>query len=301
MNEDTRESTKEFGPFDAATLPNNERPDVAESVPGRLGRLPTKSDTRALLFNRYADLPKTLPKATNFWRRRAPFTPRSFGNLLYGSCTRSKQAIAARRFERLEVRRTPTISDDEIVRVYVEMSNRLYGGGDNGAYETDALNEWRNPETTFRDTQGRALTIDAYVRLNPYDHEEIKTALWASEGHGLAFCINLPWAFSRIRPPHDWAVPAGQLMVGEWMPGSWGGHSMWLYDYDEIGLLFDHTWELEPQRITWDAASKYIDEVHLVIDSLDYWRKQKARAKKWLDLAKITTDVNKVSSLKIAA
>lgn len=266
----------------------------------QLGRLPSKSDTRALMFSRFASEPKVLPPRTHFWPKRAAFPIRSFGNLRMGCCTRAKQAVAAMRMERLETRRTPEISDDEVIRVYREMSNRLYGGGDNGAYETDALSEWRKPELTFKDTKGRALTIDAFLRLNAADHTEIKSALVTAAAHGIEFCINLPLAFQRLDPPADWDIPDGQPLIGEWMPGSWGGHSMHGRDYDEIGLWFNHTWELPDQRITWRAMAAYVDEAHFVVDSYDYWRTQKPLAKKLLDLAGIRNAVNAVSSRKIA-
>jgi hypothetical protein len=283
------------------TFIGNERDAFGEERPGRLGRLPSKGDTRALLFRNLGNVPAKLPAETiSFWKRRATFPVRSFGNLDYGSCTRSKQAVAAMRMERLETRRTPTITDEEVIRVYTDMSARLYGGGDNGAYETDALSEWRKPEHTIRDTKGRALTIDAYVRINPYDHDEVRASLVAAGPHGIAVCLNLPWAFRSIRPPADWDIPDGQSLVGEWMPGSWGGHSMWSFGYDPAGAWLDHTWLLAPQRITWRAMAAYMDEAHVVIDSLDYWRRKKPEARRLLDLAGIKAAVNKVSSHKLA-
>jgi hypothetical protein len=277
----------------------NER--TSDDAPGRLGRLPVRSDTRALLFDDFITAPATLPKATNFWRRRSGFPLRTFGNDKYGDCTRAKQAVAHMRIERLETRRTPEITDDEVVRVYVDMSNRLYGGGDNGAFETDALSEWRNPDLTFRDTKGRPLTIDAFLRLNPFNHDQLRAALVVAGPKGFPFCINLPYAFQSILPPADWDIPSdpGFQPIGAWMPGSWGGHSMWAFDYDEVGLWYDHTWALKPQRITWRAAAIYIDEAHSVIDSIDTWRKQRSLPSKTLKA--IAGAVNDVSVIKVAA
>lgn len=265
----------------------------------KLGRLPAKSDTRALMFARFATEPKVLPAKTNYWPKRSAFPLRSFGNRKMGDCTRAKQAIASMRMERLEAKRTPLITDEEVIRVYVDMSNRLYGGGDNGAFETDALNEWRRPEYTFRDTKGHPLTIDAFLRLNASDHTEMKTALFLAGAHGIAICLNLPLGFQGIDPPVDWDYPNGVALIGEWLPGSWGGHSMWVRDYDEVGFWLNHSWEIPDQRITYRAAAAYIDEAHSVIDSLDVWRK-KPGIKSRLDLAGIKKAVNKVSSQKIA-
>src|SRR5688572_6640855 len=225
------------------TYIGNERV-TSHNRPPRLGRLPSKADPRALFLNKFSALEEPPPPKTNFWPRRKDFPIRSFGNLDYGDCTRAKQAIAAMRMERLEQRRTISITDDEVIRVYKEMSDRLYGGGDNGAYEVDALDCWRRKEYTFNDAKGRALTIDAYLRLNPYDHDEMRRALALAGAHGIAVCLNLPWAFASIDPPDDWHLPEGQMMTGEWMPGSWGGHSMWARDYDEVGIWLVHTWDI---------------------------------------------------------
>lgn len=276
-------------------------PPLRVGLPNRklLGRLPAKSDTRALHFAKFASPPKALPPATNFWNRRAGFPPRTFGNTECGDCTRAKQAVASMRMERLETRRTIEIDDQEVVRVYYEMTGRLYGGGDTGAYEDDALSAWRKPDETFHDTKGRALTIDAFLRINAANHEEKKSGLVTAGAHGIAICINLPLAFQRIEPPADWDIPEGQALVGEWEPGSWGGHSMWETDYDPIGFWLEHTWGYPRQRITYRAAAAYIDEAHLVVDSYDYWRMKRPEIRKLLDFGGIKKAVNAVSATKI--
>jgi hypothetical protein len=268
--------------------------------PGRrLGRLPLKSTRKALLF---ADFFKFLevPKSHTYWRRRKPLPLRSYGNNDYGDCTRAKQAVAATRMELLEQRRLVKITDEEVIRVYVDMSNRLYGGGDNGAYEDDALNEWRNPETTFRDINGNPFTIDAYLRINPQNHEEVKAALAFSKARGIAICFNLPRAWSSEEKLWRTA-PDGQT-TGMWMPGSWGGHSMWMQsDYDKIGPWLDQTWLIGPTQVTWEAMAMYMDEAHLVIDSINTWRKEATSAKVRRALSDVRDAVNAVSSIQIAA
>ena len=102
-----------------------------------------------------------------------------------------------------------------------------------------------------------------------------------------------------IDPPNAWDIPAGTPAIGAYRPGSWGGHSMWARDYDETGLWLVHTWGQKDQLITWRAAAVYLDEAHLVIDSLDYWRKHKPRAARAIDLAGVKKAVNAVSSKKI--
>lgn len=263
----------------------------------RLGRLPSKATRKALMFSDFFKYLK-LPEATRHWTRRAALPLRSYGNLQYGDCTRAKQAVATTRMERLEQKRTVQITDEEVIRVYTEMSDRLYGGGDNGAYEDDALNEWRNPETTFRDVDGHPYTIDAYLRIDPFNHDEVKAALALSGAQGIAVCFNLPYAWA---DQEVWtAPPGGAAPIGEWMPGTWGGHSMWVHDYTKEGLIIDHTWELPPGLVTWEGAAIYMDEAHLVIDSVNAWRKRlKGNTVGKLDFGGVVDAVNAVSSVPI--
>lgn len=216
-------------------------------------------------------------------------------DILLHNCTRASQAYAIIRMERIEQKRTVSIDDDEVVRVYREMSKRLYGGGDNGAYEDDALNEWRNPETTIRDSYGKPYTIDAYLRINALNHDEVRAGIALSGGHGIKVCFNLPAAFQDL---DRWDVPEGQALVGPWMPGSWGGHSMFGIDYDPVDFTTDDTWAHGPRKISWRAVAAYMDEAHLVIDSVDSWRKRTSGKTKSA-LADVVAAVNAASAIPI--
>jgi len=142
------------------------------------------------------------------------------------------------------------------------------------------------------------LTIDAYTRVNHNDQRELRQAIWTAGSHGIAVCLNLPRAFDPIDPPHAWDLPQGQRPIGDWLPGTWGGHSMWARDYDEDGIWLVHTWNQLDQLITWRAAAVYLVEAHLVIDSINAWRRKPAAAR-YMDLKALRNDVNKVSSHKI--
>jgi len=265
----------------------------------RLGRKPLKSTMRALSFVDFFKFVQ-IPIAQTYWKHKQPLPHRSFGNIMYGDCTRAKQAVAIERMERLEQRRLVTITDEEVIRVYKSMSDRLYGGGDNGAYEDDALNEWRNPDLTIRDTSGHPYTIDAYLRIDAKNPDQIRAGLALAGAKGIAICINLPMAFSTINPPAVWDVPEGQPLTGPWEPGSWGGHSMWAQGYDSDVLYVDSTWEMDTHLISWRAVAAYVDEAHLVIDSVDAWRKRSPKAADRQGLGNVIDAVNAVSSIKIA-
>jgi hypothetical protein len=295
--------------FDSNILSDN----GAQSHPTyKLGKLPAKASTKALLFADFVDLAavaQQVPAASNFWKHRAKFPLGTWGNDQYGDCTRASQAVASMRNERLETNRTISIQPDEVVRVYLDMTKRLYGGGDTGAYEEDALDCWRNPDYTFRDTSGHPNTIDAYTRLDPKSMAQIKAALWLTGGaHGIKVDLNLPVAWQGLvgtdQPLDVHKVNDGETvrvdLTGQWMPGSWGGHSLYSDDYDERGVWVEHTWNLPRQIVTWDAWMAYGDEAHSITDSIDAWRKRKATAE-LVDLNKLVDAVNQVSTVKLKA
>jgi len=269
------------------------------SVIGRLGKMPAKSSTKSLLFSDFikADLPEP-PPAYNFWKKRAPFPLNYYGNDTHGDCTIASQANMALRMERIETRRTPEFTDNAILTVYYNMTERLYGGGDTGAFETDALDNWRNPDHTFKDTAGRPMTIDAYTKINHASLSDVKRAICSTEAKGIKVCFNLPAAWQRTISPGVWAVPPkGTSPVGSWLPGSWGGHSTYVYGYTKDGLWV-RTWNVI-QFVTWEGFALYCDEAYWVLDSVDSWRKKPQVKSGEIKLAKLVDAVNKVSSIKV--
>lgn len=286
---------------------NNENRDLAIDIGIRLGKLKPKNSLKALLF---ADFLRTAapapPKRYNFWKKRAPFPERDFGNTEHGCCTIASQALLALRMERLEQNRTIDFDTDEILRVYYNMTKRLYSTeweyeyykGDTGAYEMDALSNWRNPDLTFRDSKGRPYTIEAYTRVNHLDIEAVKLAFFVTEGKGLKLTFNLPAVLPQMFPKKIWDVPEGQALTGRWAPGSLGGHSMTgVSNYDELGFECPQTWQMPSHWVTWRFFAAYAEEVHVVFDSLNAWKKTKAA--KFINLPAVASAVNAVSDLKI--
>jgi hypothetical protein len=78
--------------------------------------------------------------------------------------------------------------------------------------------------------------------VNQSDQEEVKAAIALSGKFGVKLCLNLPVAFQSIDPPQPWDVPAGQPLIGDWEPGTWGGHSLYADAYDKTGVRLVHSW-----------------------------------------------------------
>lgn len=275
-----------------------------------LGKMPHRGDPRTLLLAQFLSLDK-IPAAFYLWKRRAPFMPRTFGNTQEGCCTKASQALAAMRFERLETSATISIADAEIHRVYREGCQRHYGTTDDvGMYETDALGDFRNQDTTFRDAKGHAITIDAYTAINPLNADEVRAGIATSGRWGIKLCLSLPLAYSRIEPPEKWDVPADGKFTGDWVPGSWGGHSLFADSYDKTGVRLVHSWyegegvdkaqwPFDKQWITWAGLAAYCDESYWLLQSIDAWRQKPKAEQGAVDVAGIRKAVNKVSPCKI--
>jgi hypothetical protein len=96
----------------------------------------------------------------------------------------------------------------------------------------------------------------------------------------------------------EWDLPEGQQMVGQWMPGSWGGHSMFEFSaYNERGFWVEHSWNIPPQFVTWRGAAAYMDEAHWYVDSINSWKKTKVAAA--INFSKLASAVNEVSVIKV--
>ncbi len=263
----------------------------------RLGKAPMRSDTRMLNLANFLKADIKVPEVFEPWKKRSSFPVRTFGNNEHGCCTRASQALLQMRLERIEGRRTISITDEEVLRVYYEMTAKYYGGGDTGAYIIDALSEWRREDSTFKDVKGRAYTIDAFTRINQFQIEEVKKALFLGQAKGIKVGLNLPLAWSSI-PGGTWDIPEGQAAIGEYLPGSWGGHDVTTIGYNLSGIVLLNSWGFKDHVITWKAFATFCDESYLVIDSVNAWKKNKV-INKLIDLTNLKSSVNKISSVQI--
>lgn len=266
----------------------------------RLGKGAAIGSTKLLTFSKY-DKNKAveIPETYNYYKGKKPVPVQEWGNNEYGDCTIASQGIGAQHMERVEQRKNVIISKQSIVDTYFNMVERVYGSReDSGAFEMDALNNWRNKDYTFRDSKGNPFTIDAYTRINYADLDEVKRALLLSGSHGIKVCFALPlaWATSSL----DWDIPEGQQPVGAYRPYSWGGHSMWaISHWDKNWLYLPSSWNEPMGRISWRAFAIYCDEAYSVIDSVNAWKKRVGA--KAFNFKALVSDINDVSDVKIAA
>ena len=264
----------------------------------RLGKSFARSSKKMLLFSNYVKPTLVVPEKYDFWSRRRPIPYHDWGNNTFGCCTIASQGELAEYMERLEERRTITIPKQNIIDTYFAMLKRVYNTTeDAGAYENDALDNWRNSDYTFRDAKGRPLTIDAYTKINHANIAEVKQALFLSGSKGIKCCFALPIAWSR-RTDNVWDIPEGQQPTGEYTPYSWGGHSMTaIAKYDKDWLYLLSSWNMPMGKISWRAFAIYCDEAYSVVDSVNAWKKRLTNRE--MNLKALVSDVNCVSETKI--
>jgi hypothetical protein len=117
---------------------------------------------------------------------------------------------------------------------------------DQGADELTTLNLWRK--------EGFAgYSLLAYADPSPTNIDHIKQTIYLFGG-----------AYVGIQMPDGWQGAAlWDADMGD--PGSWGGHAVYVPDYDADGLTAI-TWGML-QRISWDGFAQYVDEAHALVTS----------------------------------
>jgi hypothetical protein len=211
-----------------------------------------------------------------------------------GDCTQAKKGHAIMTMERASSQSEIQVTDDDVVRAYMRVGGYVPGHPetDNGAYELDSLNDWRqNGIGVQRD--GTPHKIDAFVRVDHTNHDEVLLAHYVFGG--LMVCAGLPVSAERqIQRGEPWDVVSGS--AGRF--GSWGGHSMYSHVYDRdqqptpiarnrfpgLDGIAIWTWAQE-QWMTWPWWDAYVDEVYAV-KTPDYMRRS-GTTPQGLDSAKL--------------
>lgn len=213
----------------------------------KLGKKPPKVDRRTLRLARYLTpaLPPPPPSVTNSQGITA------WGMMLndnLGDCTIAGVAHAIQVWT-LSKGNEVTVPDSTVQQYYEKWDgyDPNNPASDQGGVELDVLNDWR--QQGFSDHPLRA-----FADPDPQDTLHVKQAI-ALFG-GLYIGLRLPIS---AQTQNVWDVdtsPNGQ-------PGSWGGHCVFVPDYDANGLT-SITWGA-PKKMTWGFWSTYCDEAHALL------------------------------------
>lgn len=254
-------------------------PGARPPLPYKLGRRPARHDPRTLRLAAYLDrsvLPAAPAEAD--WASRVG-TWGVFLNDHLGCCAVAATAHQIEAWTTYAAQQPVVLPDSEIVKAYSAVGGYDPGTGanDNGCVMLDVLNFWRRTGIGGRDIYG-------YAAIDPKDHELVKFSLWAFGG--LYLGVNLPLrASDQLQASQPWLAPVGGLYDRD-VPGSWGGHAIYLARYDATGLACV-TWGAA-QPLSWHWLDTYAAELYAVL-SPDWLTKTGAPC--GLDWAQLRTDL----------
>jgi hypothetical protein len=219
----------------------------------RLGKLPPRVDPRTLQMAKYlvsSGGPLPAPPARRTWSQAASPAWGMMKNDELGDCTCAAAGHAIQVFSaNAEAEITPT--DDQILAAYEGACGYVPGqpDTDRGGVELDVLSYWQK-------TGIAGVQIEAFAACEPGNHTHVKAAIDLFGGCYIG--LALP-ASAQRQVGSVWSVVAGPSAE----PGSWGGHAVFVPDYDRHGLTCI-TWG-QPQRMTWGFWRKYTDEAYALL------------------------------------
>ena len=229
----------------------------------KLGKLPYREDQRTLKLRLVmkAELPP-IPEAFSVDQSLGGIQDNYvYGNDRYGCCAVAAVAHHTLRFEDYEQGRQIDISTADVLTWYWRLQG--WKGGcwldnkpDNGLVMLDVLKDWRGNGWK---AAGGIYKNYAYGLVNWKDHEDVKAAIYLLNGAYVG--IMLP---KSAQTQYDLGLPwaADESPDGSW--GSWGGHAVYVFSYDQDGLTC-MTWG-KRQKLSWAFWDKYVEECWAIID-----------------------------------
>jgi hypothetical protein len=233
----------------------------------RLGKKEYRFDERTLRMVRYMDTTLKPPLNFSFDKGRRPFPLRMWGNDAFGDCVSATQMNALLRIERVETRHTLHSTDEDVIRTYQTLSGCRAPGdeNDNGLVMLDAFRFWRNDGWTIGKANEKQYKISAFGELEPSDANQLRLGCYLL--HGLHFGFALPRSARSQTAQGYWDVVEGP----DARPGSWGGHAVYSPMYTADGFIVK-SWGRDIE-VSNRFIERYCDEVWVVVDDVDRWRK----------------------------
>jgi len=229
----------------------------------KLGKLPVKYDSRNIKLRNIFRI-KLLPPLPNDFDVDSSIgglvDDRMFANDQWGDCVIAGRAHHTMRFEKYEQGVLINILDSEVLDEYWKEQ----GDGshpDNGLVMLDSLNRWRHDGWI---AATKHYDIYAYAEVGCKELNEVKYSIYLLYGAYAGLFLPLS-AQSQIQNGQIWSVTSGP----ESLPGTWGGHCVYLVSYDDTGPTC-MTWG-KRQQMTWEFWMKYAEECYCIVDNKDAW------------------------------
>lgn len=244
----------------------------------KLGKQPYVHDPRTLRLEKYATaLPAPHPWVN--WSLKVPSWPMFLNNDI-GDCT---IAAAAHMIESwsADVGPEAPVNNAQVLTAYSAVSgyNPSTGANDNGARISDILRYWR-----LAGIGGHK--IGAYASVAPANRTLLHQSIQLFGGVDIG--IQLPVAAQSMGT--HWTMGSHTNPVGNYAPGSWGGHSVSVLGYNDWSFVCV-SWG---QIIRIDNAfwNNYVDEVWAIL-SEDFMRSDGISAS-GLNLVQLQADLAQV-------
>lgn len=254
----------------------------------KLGCLPPKIDTRTLRFSRYVSsaLPKP-PDATKWSGKTSPPWGMYLNDRI-GCCTCASAGHAIEVWT-ANATKEVQVTDADILSAYMAISgyDPTTGANDNGALMIDALNYWRHLGIGSH-------KIGAYAAVSPQSPREVEESIYYFGGTHIG--VALPLAAQQQQKV--WSVPkrVPWFQSHSWRPGTWGGHAIYVYDYDRQRQLFSFTTWGHEMQMTYRFFVNYVQEAYAVL-SPD-WFDGTQKAPNGFDLQALTDDLSRIAGTK---
>ena len=252
----------------------------------KLGKKPPVTDPRTLRFARYlvGPLPPILSAAS--WTAKVGTTWGYLGNDMVGDCVYASKGHLLELFTAYAQAAEFVPTTAQILADYSRDTgyNAEDPSSDQGADMLAAAKAWQALGIVGH-------KVSAFVSVDPLNKDNVRRSIMTF-GHcefGLALPIGVDP--SQANPPAVWDVPPGPL-VGDWAPGSLGGHCVPAAAYDANGVTVV-TWGAL-QRVTWAFLAAYADEAFAYL-SPDFINAQ-GDAPSGFDLAALQADLTAVQS-----
>jgi hypothetical protein len=246
----------------------------------RLGKQPPKHDRRTLTLAKYLAPGVTPPTA--HWDNLPAKGWGMMANDTVGDCTCATAGHMLQAWTSSDAPHVPlTATDDQVLAAYSAVTGYTPSNpdSDQGAYCLDVLNYWRHTGIAGRQ-------VVAYMKVDPTNDTEIRTAIWAFGGCYLGLALPLTAARQDV-----WSVPLCRW-CGKSRPGSWGGHAVPLVAYNK-SRLWCVTWG-EAKQLTYGFVHRYCDEAYAIL-STD-WTGQDRLSPSGFDHDALLADLNAIGA-----
>lgn len=217
----------------------------------RMGKKPPRHDHRTLQMKAYLPTSIAPPPASTNNRAKVKGTWGMMLNDKLGDCTGAAAGHAEVSWA-ANNDQPCTITDQDVEEFYEGSTgyNPDDPTTDQGGVELDVLIYWRNKGIAGK-------KIKAFVALEPKNHEHVQQTVFLFGGCYIGLALPLS-----AQDQDDWEVDESGN-AGDPTAGSWGGHAVWVEDYD-ADWLYVITWG-EVKRMSWRFWNRYCDESYAVL------------------------------------